>query len=87
MEITEPEKVWVSDITYIGKREKPCYLSLITDLYSKKIVGFDVSDSLATEGTVRALKMAQKNRIYKTKLLFIIQTEDCNIVRMNISFY
>ncbi|WP_407489749.1 IS3 family transposase, partial [Elizabethkingia anophelis] len=69
MEITEPEKVWVSDITYIGKREKPCYLSLITDLYSKKIVGFDVSDSLATEGTVRALKMAQKNRIYKNKAL------------------
>ena len=60
MEITEPEKVWVSDITYIGKREKPCYLSLITDLYSKKIVGFDVSDSLATEGTVRALKWRKR---------------------------
>ena len=29
------QKVWVSDITYIGKREKPCYLSLITDVYSK----------------------------------------------------
>ncbi|KUG13592.1 integrase [Elizabethkingia sp. HvH-WGS333] len=69
MEITEPEKVWVSDITYIGKREKPCYLSLITDAYSKKIVGFDVSDSLATEGTLRALKMAQKNRIHKKKSL------------------
>ena len=35
MEITEPEKVWVSDITYIGKTEKPCYLSLITDLILK----------------------------------------------------
>lgn len=30
-----PEQGWVSDITYIGKREKPCYLSLITDAYSK----------------------------------------------------
>jgi transposase InsO family protein len=29
-EITKPEQVWVSDITYIGKRNKPCYLSLIT---------------------------------------------------------
>ncbi|MEV8578974.1 IS3 family transposase, partial [Elizabethkingia anophelis] len=69
MEISEPEKVWVSDITYIGKREKPCYLSLITDVYSKKIVGFEVSDSLSTEGTLRALKMAQKNRIYNNKSL------------------
>ena len=34
--ITKPEQVWVSDITYIGKRDKPCYLSLITDAYSKK---------------------------------------------------
>ena len=39
LEINRPEQVWVSDITYIGKREKPCYLSLITDAYSKKISG------------------------------------------------
>ena len=36
LEIKRPEQVWVSDITYIGKRENPCYLSLITDAYSKK---------------------------------------------------
>lgn len=42
LEINKPEQVWVSDITYIGKREKPCYLSLITDAYSKKIVGYNV---------------------------------------------
>src|SRR5690606_33111501 len=35
--ITHPEQITVADITYIGKREKPCYLSLITDAYSKKI--------------------------------------------------
>lgn len=34
--INRPEQVWVSDITYIGKRSKPCYLSLVTDAYSKK---------------------------------------------------
>ena len=33
---------------YLGNRENPTYLSLITDAYSKKIIGFDVSDSLAT---------------------------------------
>lgn len=69
MEVTAPEQVWVSDITYIGKREKPCYLSLVTDAYSKKIVGFNVSDSLATAGSLSALKMALKGRVYKQRQL------------------
>lgn len=62
MEINQSEQVWVADITYIGKRDKPCYLSLITDAYSKVIVGYNVSDSLSTIGTLRALKMAYKSR-------------------------
>jgi len=62
MQITKPEQVWVSDIAYIGKREKPCYLSLITDAYSKKIVGYNVSDSLNTESSLVALKRAIKQR-------------------------
>jgi len=37
--ITKPNQVWVADITYIGNRRNPSYLSLITDAYSKKIVG------------------------------------------------
>jgi putative transposase len=65
LDIIRPEQVWVSDITYIGKREKPCYLSLITDAYSKKIVGYDVSNSLTTDGSVKALNMAYKHRMYK----------------------
>ncbi len=56
----KPNNVWVSDITYLGNRENPTYLSLITDAYSKKIVGFDVSDSLATASCLNALKMALK---------------------------
>jgi len=43
LEIKRPEQVWVSDITYIGNRQNPIYLALITDAYSKKIVGYDVS--------------------------------------------
>ncbi|MDL2314925.1 IS3 family transposase, partial [Bacteroidales bacterium OttesenSCG-928-C19] len=62
--IERPEQVWVSDITYIGGREKNCYLALITDAYSKKIMGFDVSNSLAAEGSLRALSMAVKHRKY-----------------------
>jgi transposase InsO family protein len=42
LEINRPNQVWVSDITYIGKREKPCYLSIVTDAYSKKIMGYYV---------------------------------------------
>lgn len=64
MEITRPEQVWVSDITYIGDRNNHMYLALITDAYSKKIMGYDLSSSLGTEGSVRALKMANSNRVY-----------------------
>ncbi len=49
IDINRPEQVWVSDITYIGKRDNPCYLSLVTDAYSKKIMGFYVADNLNTE--------------------------------------
>lgn len=62
-----PEQQWVSDITYIGKRENPFYLSLITDAYSKKIVGYNVSDSLDTQGSIQALKLAIKTRKNKAK--------------------
>ena len=62
LQITQPEQVWVSDITYIGKREKPCYLSLITDAYSKKIVGYNVADNLNTQSSLVALKLAIKQR-------------------------
>lgn len=57
-----PEQVWVSDITYIGGRDRNCFLALVTDAYSKKIMGYDVSDSLATKGAVRALNMAIKKK-------------------------
>ena len=67
--IEHPEQVWVSDITYIGGRGRNCYLALVTDAYSKKIMGFDVSDSLAAEGSLRALKMAVKQRKYSSKLI------------------
>ncbi|QBA22598.1 transposase [Chryseobacterium indologenes] len=43
------EKVWVADITYLKTKEKNYYLHLITDAYSKKIVGYELSDNLQTE--------------------------------------
>lgn len=56
------EQVWVADITYLPTRERCAYLSLVTDAYSRKIVGYHVHDSLHTEGVSQALKMALKGR-------------------------
>ena len=36
-----PEQIWVSDITYVGNRTNPMYLALVTDAYSKQIMGYD----------------------------------------------
>ncbi|MBC7958583.1 MAG: IS3 family transposase [Vallitaleaceae bacterium] len=58
MTLTRPNQLWVSDITYLRTQEGFCYLALITDAYSRKIVGFDVSDTLELNGCMRALKSA-----------------------------
>jgi transposase InsO family protein len=58
LEITHANQVWVSDITYIRLTRGHCYLALITDAHSRKIVGYDISDSLELAGCLRALKMA-----------------------------
>jgi transposase InsO family protein len=54
-------QLWVSDITYVRLKEGFAYLSLITDAYSRKIIGFFVSHDLSTDNTLRALQMAIKN--------------------------
>lgn len=59
---TKPDEVYVSDITYIPTEEGFGYLSLITDLYSRKIVGNDFSSSLNFEGSIRALKMSMRGK-------------------------
>jgi putative transposase len=62
--IEYPEQVWVSDITYLRTDEGYCYLSMITDAYSRKIMGYNISDSMSAEECVKALKMAVKERSY-----------------------
>lgn len=49
---------WVSDITYVRRGKDFRYLFLITDCFSRKIVGWNLSESLAIPGAVSALKMA-----------------------------
>ena len=64
-----PEHVYVSDITYIKSREKTHYLSLVTDAYSRKIVGYKLSDDMSAENVVQAFNMAVKNREIYDKLI------------------
>ena len=63
LKINRPNQVWASDITYIRTVNGFCYLALITDMYSRKIVGFDLSNSLELNGCIRTLKKA----IYQAK--------------------
>jgi putative transposase len=69
MDITKPEQVWVSDITYIKTNKENLYLSLITDAFSKRIMGYHLADHLRTDGPLQALRMALRNRMYPTRKL------------------
>jgi transposase InsO family protein len=57
-EVSRPGEVMVGDITYLETQEGFCYLSLLTDVYSRKIVGYQLSRSLSVEGSLKALEMA-----------------------------
>ena len=58
LEVTRANKLWVADITYIVTRKGFAYLFLITDAYSRKIVGYHLSQTLEADGGIEALKMA-----------------------------
>jgi transposase InsO family protein len=58
LELTGPNQAWAADITYIRSDEGFLYLSLITDMWSRKIVGYHLASSLETEGALSALAMA-----------------------------
>jgi transposase InsO family protein len=58
--ISRVNQVWVSDITYIKTKKGDCFVSLITDLYSRKIVGYYTNSNLELTGCLKALKMALK---------------------------
>lgn len=66
IQLTAPEQLWVSDITYIKTKQENCYLSLVTDAYSRKIMGYHVSNDMKAESVGIALQMALDNRRYST---------------------
>lgn len=63
--VNHPDEVWVSDITYLQTEEGNCYLNMITDVYSRKIVGYAVADNMETENMINALKMATINKTHR----------------------
>ncbi|WP_392400366.1 IS3 family transposase [Aeromonas salmonicida] len=64
-----PEQVWVADITYLPARSGPLYLSLVTDAYSRKIVGHHVHEGMHAESVAMAFKKALKQRRSRGELI------------------
>lgn len=66
---TAPEHVWVADITYLPARNGPLYLSLVTDVYSRKIVGHHVHEGLHAESVAVAFRQALRGRLSNHALI------------------
>lgn len=69
IEVKEAEQIWVSDITYICLKEGFNYLSLITDAYSRKIVGYYLHKNLSNYGPLEALQHALISRKSSNNIL------------------
>jgi len=69
VDLLRPEQLWVADITYLSTQKGYCYLHLITDAYSKKLMGYKLSDHLGASATIQALEMALKQRQYNKSLI------------------
>ena len=63
--VSRADEVWVSDITYIKTDQGNCYLNLITDVWSRKIVGFAIADNMETRQMKQAFLMALEQREIK----------------------
>ncbi len=83
---SRPEEVWVADITYLPRHTKNTYLSLVTDTYSRKIVGYHVDAHMQTNAVGKALKMAVSARRYASALIHH-SDRGVNTVRPNIRLF
>lgn len=69
--VSEPSKAWVSDITYIQTMRGFLYLTIVMDLFDRKIIGWSLSNTMSTkETTLSAWEMAVKNRKITKDLIF-----------------
>src|SRR5882724_12239557 len=60
LEVVRPNQVWVADITYIRIVVGFLYLAVVLDLYSRKVIGWALSDKIDAELSVEALRMAAR---------------------------
>ena len=67
--LSGPNQAWACDITYLRTEKGFVYLSLLTDMYSRKIVGWRLSESLSIEGSLTALKKALKENPLRRSLI------------------
>jgi transposase InsO family protein len=67
--LTRANQLWVSDITYLKLNQGFCYLSIVTDAYSRKIVGHCLHPTLSSQGAIHALVMALKQWKGKADLI------------------
>jgi putative transposase len=68
-EVDAPDKVWVTDITYIKTHEGWLYLSVVIDLFSRRVVGWSAQPRMTTELALQALLAAVWRRKPKTKVM------------------
>ncbi len=66
---TKPEQLWVADITYLPTYEGDAYLSLVTDAYSRKVVGYQVDNNMTTKSVKQAFINGLKHREHKHELI------------------
>ncbi len=67
IKITHAEQAFVTDITYLKTDQGHAYLALVTDAYSKQLMGWSLDDNMKVSMVKEALAMANKNRIHKNK--------------------
>jgi transposase InsO family protein len=68
--VSQPNKAWVSDITYIYTKEGWLYLAVIIDLYGRKVVGWSMDERITKELVLEALEMAINRREPARSLIF-----------------
>ena len=61
-DLSEPNQVWVTDITYVATREGWVYLCVFIDLYSRKVVGWAIDDNMRADLVIKAFEMAYRCR-------------------------
>lgn len=69
IQLERPEQIWVSDITYIKTDEGNCYLNMVTDAFSRKIMGYAMADNMDAVSMKKAFEMAIMGRKYKKTLI------------------